>query len=212
MDKAQPNDELARTACRLAYSRPARHNPSTGANPRTKAYARVYGAIFGKTDTKRRAPNVWNVQGRSCDRSVASIVRHSGYDDGMPRTCAAIYAHLVKSARWKNLGKWSGKESDLKPGDILIRLKAWEGVSGNHVCMFVGSAIAEEVYETRLRGTDADKGKPTGAWVSGHLAGGNPPDKGYAPCIGNAEYAGARTSARVFRCVKPQKSTKYTNL
>lgn len=172
----------------------------------------MYGAIFGKTDTRKRAPNVWNVQGRSCDRSIASIVRFSGYDDSIPRTCAGIYAHLAKSSRWKNCGKWSGKESDLKPGDILIRLKVWQGVSGNHVCMFVGKDIALEIYKANLKGTDADKGTPTGNWVSGHLAGGNPPNKGYAPCIGNASYAGAKTSARVFRCIKPQKSNKYTNL
>jgi hypothetical protein len=78
--------------------------------------------------------------------------------------------------------------------------------------MYVGSAIASEVYGSHLKGTDADKGEPTGAWVSGHLAGGNPPDKGYSPCIGDAKYAGAKTSARVFRCVKPQHSAKYTGL
>lgn len=206
------NSTLAKAACSLSYSRPARHNPATGANPRTKVYAKVYGAIFGKTDTRKRAPHVWNTQGRSCDRGIATAVKWSGCDDSMPRTCAGIYGRLKASTRWKYMGKWNGSEASLQPGDILIRLKAWQGVTGNHVCMYVGKDTAKDVYNRCLKGTDADKGAPTGAWVSSHLNGGNPPDKGYAPCIGDAKYAGANTKMRVYRCVKPQKSTKYKNL
>lgn len=100
------------------------------------------------------------------------------------------------------------------PGDILIRLKAWPGCTGNHVCMYVGSEIVKEVYNSHLKGTDADKGAPaaTAKWYSGHYNGGNPPNKGYAPCLGDTKYAHADTKMKVFRCVSPQKSTKYTKL
>jgi hypothetical protein len=71
-----------------------------------------------------------------------------------------------------------------------------------------------EIYNSYLKYTDADKGTPTSdaAWVSAHLAGGNPPDEGYAQCIGSKKYAHADKKMHVFRCVKPQHSTKYTSI
>jgi hypothetical protein len=80
--------------------------------------------------------------------------------------------------------------------------------------MYIGNAIAKEVFKKHLDGTDADKGAPASdtRWYSGHLAGGNPPDEGYAPCLGNAKYAHADTQMHVFRCVDPEKSRKYTGL
>ena len=208
------NSDLAHAACSLAYSRPSQHNPKTGANARTKIYGKVYDALFKAVDTKKAAPHCFNVQGRSCDRSIATAIRWSGADDAMKRAIAYIYSHMKASSRWKDLGTWDGKESSLKPGDVLIRLKTWPGVTSNHVCMYVGESIAQEVYKKALKGTDADKGAPASdaTWVSGHYAGGNPPDKGYAPCIGNAKYAGANKKMHVFRCVKPQGSSKYKNL
>jgi hypothetical protein len=132
----------------------------------------------------------------------------------MHRTTGGIYEHMAKSERWKDLGRWDGKETSLEPGDVLIRMKAWDGSKGNHVCMYIGNAIAKEVYRAKLQGTDADKGAPTSTtrWYSGHLNGGNPPDKGYAPCLGDAKYAHADTVMHVFRCVKPQRSKKYADL
>lgn len=206
------NSTLAKAACSLAYSRPAQHNPSTKANARTELYGKVYDTLFKASDTKSAAPRCWNVQGRSCDRGIASIVRWSGVDDSMPRACASIYDHMAKSERWKDLGRWDGKESSLKPGDILIHLERWQSTKSNHVCMYVGKSTAKEVYASWLKGTDADKGAPTGAWVSAHRNGGNPPNKGYAPCIGDAKYAYADKTMHVFRCVKPQGSTKYTGI
>ncbi len=208
------NTDLARAACKLAYSRKAQYNPSTKANPRTVIYGKVYDKLFKNKDTKTAAPHVYNVQGRSCDRSIATAVLWSGWDDSFPRMTPKIREHLLSSSRWKNLGFWDGKESSLQPGDILIRIKGYDKATSNHVCMYVGKTIAQEIYKNYVQGTDGDKGKPyeTATWMSGHLNGGNPPNKGYAPCLGNAAYAGANKLMKVFRCIKPQKSTKYTKI
>lgn len=208
------NSTLARAACSFSYSRPARHNPKTGANRRTSLYAKVYDTLLKAKDTKSAAPKCWNVEGRDCGRAILSAVWWSGVDDAMPRTVAKMRQHMINSERWQNRGKWSGKTADLKPGDILIRVKGIEGATGNHVVMYVGNATAKDVYEKCLKGTNADKGAPRSdaAWVSAHLNGGNPPDKGYAPCVGNKSYAHADTKMRVFRCIKPQKSNKHTGI
>ena len=79
------NTDLARAACKLAYSRKAQYNPSTKANPRTVIYGKVYDKLFKNKDTKTAAPHVYNVQGRSCDRSIATAVLWSGWDDSFPR-------------------------------------------------------------------------------------------------------------------------------
>ncbi len=174
----------------------------------------MYDTLLKPKDTRSAAPACWNVQGRDCGRAILSIVWWSGWDTGMPRTVAKMRKHMLDSDRWQNRGLWNGKESSLQPGDILIRVKGIDGAKGNHVCMYVGNAIAQAVYDDFLKGTDADKGAPKtdATFVSAHLAGGNPPNKGYAPCIGNKSYAGADTKMRVFRCVKPEHSKKYANV
>lgn len=208
------NSTLARAACSFSYSKPARHNPDTGANPRTKLYATVYDTLLKAKDTQKAAPKAWNVQGRDCGRAVLCAVLWSGVDDSMPRTVAKMREHMEKSECWKDLGKWNGKESSLQPGDVLIRVKGVDGAKSNHVSVYVGHDTASEIYSKHLKGTDADKGAPASdaAWASAFLSGGNPPDKGYAPCIGNAKYASVDKTMHVFRCVNPQGSDKYTGI
>jgi hypothetical protein len=208
------NSTLARAYCSLAYSRPSKHKPATKINERSVLYGLVYDTLLKKKDTKSSAPKAYNVQGRDCGRGVLSAVWWSGVDDSMPRTVVKMREHMIKSERWKDLGLWSGKESDLKPGDVLVRVKGTDGATGNHICMYVGHDLVMEIYNSYLKYTDADKGTPTSdaAWVSAHLAGGNPPDEGYAPCIGSKKYAHADKKMHVFRCVKPQHSTKHTSI
>lgn len=209
-----PGEEIAYAGSRISYSRPSQHNPSTGANPGTKAFKRVYGGTWKRKDTKSAAPRVYNVEGRSCDRSVSCAVLASGRDDGMHRTVDGIIEHMDKSPDWKCLGRWDGKETSLQPGDVLARSKKWAGVSSNHVCMYIGDEIAKLAYAKHLKGTDADKGAPTSTtrWMSGHLNGGNPPNRGYAPCLGDRKYAHADTKMKVWRYVGKKKSSKYTGL
>ena len=181
---SQSNGELlARTFCSLAYSRQVRYSDGY---PRTSRYADAYEGIWGaKGDASWKAGKT---QGRSCDRGVSTAVVYSGLDDAFPRSCGdrswGQYAHMSSSSKWLSLGRWSGDEADLEPGDVLIRLKGMAGAEKNHVCMYVGHEIIMDVYENELKGTDADVGKPdaSAAWVSSSFANGS--ERGRAPGMG----------------------------
>ena len=174
-------------------------------------YKKAYGSIWGaKGDASWPAGKV---QGRACDRGVATAVVLSGFDDDFPRSCGSLtwgqWKHLNSSSRWENLGRWSGNESDLEPGDILIRVTGSSPkAKSDHVCMYVGHDIIMEVYENVLKGTDADVGEPDAkaAWVSSSfsngMSGGN---RGRAPGMGKD----GDTAMNVFRCVDPQHSSTY---
>ena len=176
-------DELAYTFCTLAYSKQVRNSDGY---PRTESYAEAYESIWGsKGDRKWRAGKT---QGRSCDRGVATAVVLSGLDSKFPRSCGSKkwgqYAHMNSSSKWANLGVWSGDESDLMPGDVLIRIKGLAGAKRNHVCMYVGHEMIMDVYNNVLKGTDADVGKPSSkaAWVSSSFQNGT--SRGRAPGMG----------------------------
>ena len=192
---------IALYACRYAYSQPVYYQ-NNEANTGTKLYKKVCNAIWPDRDPM------------SCDRGVGAAVRWSGSDIDIPPACSSQYKYLKKSSNWENLGKWSGNEKDLKPGDILIRTtKTAPGTSYNHVCVYVGQTLAMAAYNTYIKGTDGDKGTPTTAstFVSAHKSAGNK-KKAAAACIGNAKYAHADSRMMVFRLKTNQNSLKYSAL
>ena len=198
-------DDLARMACKLAYSKASGR---FSVNP-TKAFMKAYNAV-GRPNS---AASKYN--GRGCDATVSTICKYSGYDKKMPGGLASQRNYLgwnssthKPTGKGKSNGRWVGicrytknleKQGKLLPGDIVFR--------NGHVCMYVGKSIAQEIYKTNLKGTKADRGKPgsTQTWVSGHFS-----FKG--PCaIGSASgwaYPGTSSDkGYVFRLVKPRSST-----
>ena len=192
-------DNLARAACNLSYSRGKWYQ--NGRNPGTKKYLSVYRRIGGNKVT----------HGRGCDASTGTIVRYSGYDASFPFSLARLRPYLGwnhtshkatntgRSSRWIPICKYTNgmerkKGTKIRAGDVVLR--------NGHICIYVGSTIPKEVYKKRLKGTDADKGIPTGDWVSAHFSHGSA-----APGIGKANtwaYPGQSNDAGwVFRCVKP---------
>ena len=123
----------------------------------------------------------------------------------------------MNSSDWKYLGHWSGKISDLKPGDVLIRVTSmkdkYPNTKQNHTCVYVGTATALAVYNSYIKGTDGDLGAPTSdaCFVSAHRSRGNKKNAS-AACIGNASFAHADSRMVLFRCVNPNNSIKYSYL
>ncbi|MDO4399597.1 MAG: RICIN domain-containing protein [Coriobacteriia bacterium] len=197
-------DVLSVYACRYSYSQPLFYQYKKS-NMGTAVYKSVCGAIF---------PGYVQM---SCDRGVATAARWSGVDIDYPAGTPAQYKYLMKSSDWKYLGHWSGKISDLKPGDVLIRVTSmkdkYPNTKQNHTCVYVGNATALAVYNSYIRGTDGDLGAPTSdaCFVSAHRSRDNKKNAS-AACIGNASFAHADSRMVVFRCVNANNSIKYSYL
>ena len=197
-------DVLSVYACRYSYSQPLYYQYKKS-NMGTAIYKSVCGAIF---------PGYVQM---SCDRGVATAARWSGVDIDYPAGTPAQYKYLMNSSDWKYLGHWSGKISDLKPGDVLIRVTSmkdkYPNTKQNHTCVYVGTATALAVYNSYIKGTDGDLGAPTSdaCFVSAHRSRGNKKNAS-AACIGNASFAHADSRMVVFRCVNPNNSIKYSYL
>lgn len=96
----------------------------------------------------------------SCDRGVCTAVRWAGHDDNFNRGgCYEITKYLVSSTKWKELD-WTGKQEELKPGDILVRSDTWmsahRGTPNNnvgHIVMYVGK---EAVLKRYPKGAESD--------------------------------------------------------
>lgn len=181
---------LARKACELSYSQQRWvKNGFKG----TKAYLAAYNEVKSKSV---HTPI-------SCSVGMHVVMRAANYDWSFKINTAQDCDYLnfwskePGNSKWTYLGNYySGME--LQPGDILLGDKK-KGV--NHVFMYVGPEIAQEVYESTLKGTDADMGAPTGEWVSSHARYGG---SGAALCISEWKTASAGSKHyKVFRCTKP---------
>ena len=195
-------DDLARTACMLSYSRPAYHG---GGYNGTSAYHSAFSSVG------------FHGVRRSCDRGIATAIRYAGYDYSFPKAIENVIYYVgyrawgtsghgngsPQTGKWVQIGRyhsgdeWSGA---LMPGDIVV--------SGHHICMYVGTRIAQEVYESTLAGTEADVGRPDDnfVWVSAHYNRGENAPKNAALCIGGRSYAQpglAQGPGYIYRCVNP---------
>ena len=192
------NNAIAIAGCRISYSQARFYDPD-------KLYP-------GSSDSVRIGKAIKGGSGyvRACSSAVSLAVRFSGADTSFPGGCGGQWHHMESSPRWTKIGRWNGDIGMLQPGDILVRVNGIEGQTIDHSCMYVGHDIAMQVYNTYLKGTDADVGEPTAdtCFMSAH----GTPNKTAAPCIGNAKWAYADKRMTVFRCVDPENSMKWANL
>ena len=192
---------LARMACLLSYSQPAKY----GGYHHIYKYGYKYTGTQRARNAYRRVGQPIGVDGRMirhCSVAMGVVARASGYCRTFPCTHAAdVYRYLKNKSHgvgkyWKYVGRlgWLEATKKLRPGDIAS--------SNWHLCMYVGDDVPGEVYEEHLKGTDADLGAPKEGenWVSSHWI------MSSALCIGDREFAGVEDDFRVYRYVGPSKA------
>ena len=204
--KKNPNSttrarKIAVAAATMSYSRATYQGEGTG--------TKTYFAILKKYLTWYYWHNKKQMQ---CNVPVCASVRFSGAAKDYPMYNVDMYNYMKKSKKWKCLGNYSGKESSLKPGDVLARIAGtttYRDRYGNkryatvhHTCIYVGKKIASSVYKRALKGTDADKGKPGSkrTFVSAHTSSANPAKRS-ASCLEKASEAFADGQMLIFRYV-----------
>lgn len=126
------NGSLADAAVAYAY---ATSEEATG-NDGTELYRMLHERIF---------PGDTYFQ--SCDRSVATAIRWAGYDDAYPKGAVATQLQYLLAAnyKWQNI-KWSGKEEELQPGDVLIRYDQ----TVSHTVLYVGNEAVRKKFPSAL--------------------------------------------------------------
>ena len=136
----------------------------------------------------------------SCDRSVACAVRWSGYDDTFPKgNVANILAYLKVSPKWAEVS-WTGKQSELLPGDIMIVKEygiydsAGKDISRSHVIMYTGNDAIKMVYPDAANNL---------VIVSGSIGTRSP---------GCGTWSPSYSSYRVFRNIKKEDNPQYTSI
>lgn len=151
----EDDKSLARTAVNLAWPTRTASEDNNG----TKAYQYIHDLVMPGDDIYQ-----------SCDRTVCTIVRWSGYDDEFPRGATLnVMAYLVGSPRWAEL-EWNGDPDNLWPGDILIRKDSMaEGSDGevegdtHHVAMYVSKEIVSAYWKENKTSDEIAKGPPLDA-------------------------------------------------
>ena len=192
-------DKIAMAGAKISYSRMTYKKDGVG----TKAYF--------KACLKLGKYYVTNQKQMQCNVPVAAAVRISGVDKKFPTTIAQMYDYMMASKKWKRVGNFNGETSSLKPGDVLIRVNGVTTYRQNgvkrvsttrHVCLYVGSKIANSAYKKYLKGTDADRGKPGSSrvFVNARTAL-NQPSLRRAACLESRKEACADSRLIVFRFV-----------
>lgn len=193
-------EKIAKKAASFSYSRAVYQGQGVG----TEAYYKACLKLGGK------GYYVKNKKQMQCNVPVAAAVRGSGVDKSFPKGNPEIYAYMKRSKNWKCLGHYKTEVTKLKPGDILIRIGgvttytgkdgAKHTASSNHACIYIGKDIATSIYKKKLKGTDADVGKPGSkrVFVSAHTSRQNA-SKRSASCLETAKEAYADCRMYVFR-------------
>lgn len=91
----------------------------------------------------------------SCDRTVCTAVRWSGYDDNYPAgSTLNQIQYLVSSPRWVELA-WGGDKNQLQEGDVLIRKDSVAASSDDedagdthHTVIYIGEYLAKVYADT----------------------------------------------------------------
>lgn len=121
----------------------------------------------------------------SCDRATATAVRWSGSDDDFPcEGTSKIYNYLKSSEKWEYIGIYG--KCELLPGDVLSTI--------GHVKIYVGNAAVQ----TKFPGSESDMYEAS--------------LEDYFPRVfKDYSYKDKRVYS-VFRCVKPDKSSRYSKI
>lgn len=176
------NSSIANAAVSYAYETQDEGRGNNG----TELYQRVHDAIWGSGDIYQ-----------SCDRGVATAVRWSGSDDTYPAGATGTQlAYLLSSEKWEKVGS-SGSLTmeDLLPGDVFCL--------DGHTFLYVGTDAVKAKYPDSngdsVSASYQERSPGVGNDASDIINRMNGQD-----WIGRGEY-------QVFRCVKPDHSTTYTN-
>lgn len=176
------NSSIATAAVSYAYETQDEGRGNDG----TELYRRVHDAIWGSGDIYQ-----------SCDRGVATAVRWSGSDDTYPAgSTTEQLAYLLSSEKWEKVGS-SGSLTmeDLLPGDVFCL--------DGHTFLYAGTEAVHAKYPNSngdsVSASYCERSPGVGVDSSDIINRMHGQD-----WIGRGEY-------QVFRCVKPDHSTKYTN-
>lgn len=176
------NSSIATAAVSYAYETQDEGRGNDG----TELYRRVHDAIWGSGDIYQ-----------SCDRGVATAVRWSGSDDTYPAGATGEQlAYLLSSEKWEKVGS-SGSLTmqDLLPGDVFCL--------NGHTFLYVGTEAVKAKYPDSngdsVSASYRERSPGVGVDSSDIINRRHGQD-----WIGRGEY-------QVFRCVKPDHSTKYVN-
>ena len=186
--------DLARTACLLAYSRPATY----GSNGNGWLHGSKYAGTKAQKRATKKAGEATGRMLRHCSAAIGVVIKTSGYNKSFPCTHAVtVHKNLANGTngtkgKWKYVGTYKelAAAGKLQPGDLAS--------SSSHLCMYVGTSIPNEIYKKYLKDTDADVGTPLkgSAWVSAHWGAYG----SSALCIGTKKYSGVSNSFKIYRC------------
>lgn len=176
------NSTLANAAVSYAYET----NAEGAGNDGTPLYRRVHDSIWGKGHIYQ-----------SCDYGVSTAVRWSGTDEEFVECSTALQlSYLETSDKWKKIGNaGSVSMSDLQPGDVFIL--------NGHIFLYVGHEAVAAKYPNTATNIDSvsasfnERSPGCGMDATDIVVNRKGED-----WIGRGQY-------QVYRCVKPDKGTKY---
>lgn len=201
--KTPDNSDIARAAASLSYSSTVSLEEGY---PGTALYYKVTHAVHDSPTN----------DGRACDTGASTAIRWCGYDTKFPQGLYGQHQYLNTGVvpngngkgleRWEFVGVWDGDESWLEPGDIVL----YDG----HISVFCGYEIVQEIYDTQLKGTEADLGRPTEkmTWANAGY------HRHMPMCIASQNgpsHGGAANSigvSKVYRCYNPEYSDKFKDV
>lgn len=180
------NSNLVNAALSYAWDN---EKEATGNNG-TKLYQRVHDGIF-PGDTYYM----------SCDRNVAMAVRWSGTDIDYPiGPTGRQLQYLSSSKKWKKIGSTDHFDYDkLKPGDVMCK--------NGHTYLYVGNkAVQASIKRGQHKLSKVPKGADDVDASYGERSGGIGVEARYSIIDhGDGPYD-------IFRCIKPDHSTKYKSI
>lgn len=176
------NSSIAAAAVSYAYETQDEGRGNNG----TELYQRVHDTIF--------PGDPWY---QSCDRGVATAVRWSGSDDTFPPGATGTQLqYLLSSDKWTKIGDSSTvKMDELLPGDVFCL--------DGHIFLYVGEDAVKAKYPdsngNSVSASFQERSPGVGVDASSIIV-----DNGGQDWIGRGVY-------QIFRCTKPDHSTKYVN-
>lgn len=189
------NSDIARAAVTFAWPT----SRQAGNNNGTELYQEVVDgvkALGGQNNSS--CPYM------DCGVVVSTAVLWSGSDDTFCSLTPNEQAHMIQSDRWEDLGVYGSDitKEGLEPGDVFVTDHA-HGVGSGHTFLYVGEDLIKEIH-----GSEA---LPHENSVSGSLG------ERSAGCDFSADgfkgiYDGLGRFYRVYRCVNPQHSSKFTSV
>lgn len=121
---------ILETAKNLAWDQPAEPH-SAGTNFKSLAKQSFVDAVAKYTTLSQESAPGSNSTYADCGKFVGTVMRASGADTDYPQAgTAAQYAYVTKSDKYQIIT--SPKQSDLRPGDILV------SAAGGHTAIYAG--------------------------------------------------------------------------